>query len=193
MGGSKPEAFAIWITGLPASGKSALTAAVKAKLAGRGIDVAVLESDALREILTPQPRYDEEERNVFYRQLVYIGALLVQHGVPVIFDATANRRVYRDWAREQIGRFLEIYVDTPVSICMARDPKGIYRGAREGGTSSVPGLQAVYEPPETADLVVHGDREPLEVAAERVLALLGERGFGSSNAPNPCEELRRGD
>lgn len=177
MDGSKPEAFAIWITGLPASGKSALTAAVKAALARRGVEVEVLESDVLRKILTPEPRYHEEERNVFYRLMVSHGVLHVQHRGPVIFDATANRRAYRDWAREQIGRFLEIYVDTPVSICMARDPKGIYRKAREGGAASVPGLQAVYEPPEAADLVVHGDRETPEEAADRVVALLVERGW----------------
>jgi len=75
-------AFAVWISGLPASGKSTLTKALNAELAGRGIDVAVLESDELRKVFTPEPRYDERERETFYRQLAYIGALLVRHGVP---------------------------------------------------------------------------------------------------------------
>jgi adenylylsulfate kinase len=146
----------------------------------------VLESDALRQIFTPKPRYEEEERDHFYRQMVYVGRLLTEHGVPVIFDATANRRAYREWARRQIPSFLEVYVAAPLSVCTARDPKGIYRKAREGGTSTVPGLQTIYEPPEGPDLVVRGDRESPEDAAARVVSKLIERGYleGSRSARN---------
>lgn len=170
------NAFAIWVTGLPASGKSTLVAALKTQLADRGIDVAVLESDVLRRILTVQPHYDEPEREAFYRQMVYIGTLLAQHGVPVIFDATANRRAYRDQARIQIPRFLEVYVNSPLKICIARDPKGIYRKARDGEAKSVPGLQSIYEPPENPDVVVDGSRELAETAARRVVLKLTEKG-----------------
>ena len=171
------NAFAIWVTGLPASGKSTLVAALKTQLADRGIDVAVLESDVLRRILTIQPHYDEPEREAFYRQMVYIGALLAQHGVPVIFDATANRRAYRDQARIQIPRFLEVYVNSPLEICIARDPKGIYRKARDGEAKSVPGLQSIYEPPENPDVVVDESRELAGTAARRVVLKLAEKGY----------------
>lgn len=170
-------AFAVWVTGLPASGKSTLATSLKAQLAARGIDIAVLESDVLRQIFTPHPRYDGDEREAFYRQIVFIGELLTQHGVPVIFDATANRRLYRDEARRQIPRFLEVYVDCPLETCIARDPKGIYRKAREGAAGTVPGLQSVYEPPETPDLVVRGDQEKPEAAAGRVIIKLTEKGY----------------
>jgi adenylylsulfate kinase len=171
------NAFAIWVTGLPASGKSTLVAALKTQLAYRGIDVAVLESDVLRQILTVHPHYDEEEREAFYRQMVYIGALLAQHGVPVIFDATANRRAYREQARSQIPRFLEVYVNSPLEVCIARDPKGIYRKAREGKAESVPGLQSIYEPPENPDVVVDGSRELAEAAARRIVLNLAEKAY----------------
>jgi adenylylsulfate kinase len=171
------DAFAVWVTGLPASGKSTLVAALKAQLADRGIDAAVLESDVLRQIFTVQPRYNDQEREAFYRQMVYVGTLLTQHGVPVIFDATANRRRYRDQAREQIPRFLEVYVDCPLETCIARDPKGIYRQAREGQADTVPGLQSTYEPPEKPELVVDGDRETPEGAARRVIMKLAEKGY----------------
>jgi adenylylsulfate kinase len=171
------NAFAVWVTGLPASGKSTLVAALKTQLTDRGIDAAVLESDVLRRILTVQPHYDDQEREAFYRQMVYIGTLLVQHGVPVIFDATANRRAYREQARSQIPRFLEVYVNCPLEICIARDPKGIYRKAREGDAESVPGLQSNYEPPENPDLVVDGSRELAETAARRVVLKLAEKGY----------------
>ncbi|HXE62708.1 MAG TPA: adenylyl-sulfate kinase [Bryobacteraceae bacterium] len=170
------SAFAIWVTGLPASGKSTLVASLKAELENRGADVAVLESDSLREILTPNPRYGEKERELFYRQMTYIGTLLVDHGVPVIFDATANRRCYRDEARAKISRFLEVYINCPLEVCMSRDPKGIYQKGREGKSGTVPGLQTAYEAPENPALVIHSDREAPQVAAQRVIAKLVEKG-----------------
>jgi adenylylsulfate kinase len=173
---SRP-AFGVWITGLPASGKSTLAAAIKAQLAARDIDVAVLESDELRKIFTPEPHYDQKGREAFYRQMVYVGVLLTSHGVPVVFDATANRRAYREMARQQISRFLEVYIDTPLVTCIARDPKGIYRRARVGEANAVPGVQAEYQAPENPDLTIHGDRENTEVAAGRIIAKLIEREY----------------
>lgn len=173
---SVQSAFAVWITGLPASGKSTLTRALQAHLAARGIDVAVLESDALRKIFTPEPRYDEKERETFYRQMVYVGVLLTSHGVPVVFDATANRRAYRAVARREIPRFLEVYVDSSLETCILRDPKGIYRLAQSGGAITVPGIQADYEAPEYPDITVHGDWEGPEAGAARIVAKLSEKG-----------------
>ena len=139
--------------------------------------MAVLESDVLRPIFTPQPRYQEEDRDAFYGQLAYVGSLLTRHGVPVIFDATANRRRYRDRARREIPRFLEVYVDCPLPVCVARDPKGIYRKARDGQAATVPGLQTVYEPPEAPEFVIHSDQEAPENAASRIIIELRKRGF----------------
>ncbi|HEV8415993.1 MAG TPA: adenylyl-sulfate kinase [Bryobacteraceae bacterium] len=175
--GNSPNAFAIWVTGLPASGKSTIVKALSGMLAARGVDVAVLESDVLRTVFTPHPRYDGEERNTFYRQLAFVGTLLTKHGVPVIFDATANLRKYRDAARQQIPQFLEIYVDCPLEVCMSRDPKGIYRAGREGAAKLVPGLQDPYEPPLNPDVLVRGDTEAPEAAARRILSKLIERGL----------------
>lgn len=169
-------AFAVWVTGLPASGKSSLVSVLAAQLESRGIDVAVLESDVLRLIFTPNPSYTEDERERFYRQMVFVGQLLTRHGVPVIFDATANRRIYRDQARRLIPRFVEVYLDCPLATCMARDPKGIYHQARKGGADTVPGLQSAYEPPEKPELIVHGDDEKPEAAAGRVIGMLAEMG-----------------
>jgi adenylylsulfate kinase len=170
-------AFAVWITGMPASGKSTLAGALAGELARRGIDVAVLSSDDLRRVFTPRPRYDEEERDVFYGALVHVGRLLASHGIPVIIDATANRRIYRERARRLFPLFLEVYVECPLEICMRRDPKGVYRRAREGTAVSVPGVQAPYEPPLHPEVTVRGDAEDPAEAARRIAAVLEERGF----------------
>jgi len=171
------NAFALWITGLPASGKSTIAAKLIAQLSDRGLDVALLESDELRKIFTPRPRYDSEERDNFYRQMAYLGVLLTKHGVPVIFDATAHRRAYRDWARQQIPKFVEVYVECPLATCIARDPKGIYRRAREGAAETVPGLQTAYEVPEKPEMVLMGDREAPEDAARTVINKLVEMNY----------------
>ena len=172
-----PRAFAVWITGLPASGKSMLAASLAARLRAQGCDAAVLESDVLRRIFAPQPLYTDEARDAFYEQMIYVGALLARHGVPVIFDATANRRRYRERAREQIPQFVEVHVATPLEVCLARDPKHIYRKAQAGEATNVPGLQAEYEAPEHPDVVVHGECEAPDAAAERVIATLRAKGY----------------
>lgn len=109
--------------------------------------------------------------------MLYIGCLLVEHGVPVIFDATANRRRYRDDGRAAIPRFLEVYAECPLEVCMARDPKGIYRKAAAGGSNSMPGLQAAYEPPESPGPVVYCESESPEDAARRIVSHLEAKGY----------------
>ena len=170
-------AFAVWLTGPPASGKSTVARALAAELAGKGIRAAVLESDALRREITPRPKYDDAERDAFYATVACLARMLVLHGVPVIVDATANRRAYRDRARGAIPRFLEVHVRCPLAVCHARDPKGIYRRGAEGTAQNVPGMSAPYEPPLTPEVVVDGEREDPAVAARRIVSALERKGF----------------
>jgi adenylylsulfate kinase len=176
----QPAAFGVWITGLPASGKSTVAAALAQRLREAGIPFVVLESDAMRKVYPVPPVYDERDREYFYGSLAFIGQMLTEHGISVIFDATANRRSYRDQARRRIARFIEVFVDCPLNVCIARDPKGIYLKAREGKASHVPGIQAVYEPPEKPEIIVHGDQDSPEEAARRIFALV-EGGGESRN------------
>lgn len=170
-------AFAVWLTGLPACGKSAVAKELLAMLRARGLKPALLESDVLRTQLTPHPSYDEAERELFYAALAHLGEFLVARGVPVIFDATGNRRAYRDAARSRIARFAEVFVDTPLEVCAARDPKGLYRAAREGKSATLPGAQAAYEAPAQAELVVRGDAGTPREAAAAIVSLLERRGW----------------
>jgi adenylylsulfate kinase len=138
----------------------------------QGTEAAVLESDVMRTQLTPFPRYDEADRKFFYEALVSVGEAIVSKGRPVLFDATANRRAYRDAARSRIARFAEVYVDTPLEVCAARDTKGLYR---KGG--SLPGLGAPYEPPLAPELTVHGERGTPGEGARTIMDLLGRLGW----------------
>lgn len=171
------EAFAVWLTGLPASGKSAIAAKLKAKLAQGGLSVEVLESDAVRTLVTPSPTYSAEERGLFYRALAFFGSRLVAHGVPVIYDATANRRAHRDLARALIQNFVEVAVVCPLDVCRERDRKGTYRRGAEGRSATVPGLQEAYEPPLKPELTIDTTATIPEAAANLILEALQSRRF----------------
>ena len=166
--------FAVWLTGLSGSGKSAVAKELLKLLRARGVAAAVLESDVLRTQLTPFPRYDEAERDEFYETMARWGADLVSRGKPVIFDATANRRAYRARAREAVERFAEVYVSTPLEVRAARDTKGLYRSAK---VTALPGVQAPYEAPLSPELVISGDRGTPEEGAAAIVALLERRGW----------------
>jgi adenylylsulfate kinase len=175
---SDPEnGFAVWLTGLPASGKSTVAHELVRQLAARGVAARVLESDAVRREITPQATYGVSERDMFYAALSFAARMLTEHGVHVILDATANLRAYRDRSRAEIARFLEVHVRCPLPVCRARDPKGIYRRGAKGLAANVPGVSAPYEPPLRPEVVVDGDRDPPDASARRIVAALEEKGF----------------
>lgn len=170
-----PIAFAIWITGLPASGKSTIAAALIPQLKAFGCTVEVLESDEVRHVITPDATYSQAERDLFYRALAFTGARLVAHGVTVIFDATATKRAYRDFARSLISKFIEVAVECPLELCMQRDRKGTYKRGQRGESSTVPGLQSPYEPPLHPEMKIDTTKVTAAMAADRILKLVKEQ------------------
>jgi adenylylsulfate kinase len=164
----------VWLTGLSSSGKSSIARELAALLAARGVPARVLESDAVRREITPKATYGEAERDMFYAALAYMARLLVEHDVTVIVDATANRRAYRDRARQGIPRFIEVHVRCPLEVCRSRDPKGIYRRGEAGEAPNVPGLSAPYEEPLRPEAAVDGDRDAPGISARKIVQTLEE-------------------
>lgn len=155
--------WVIWLTGMPGSGKSTLARLVAGRLCRRHVAAQVLSVEMVREVLTPRPKYTEEERHVVYGTLVLVSAMLARNDVNVIIDATANRRRYRDEARRRITRFAEIYLKCPLEVCMQREkgrkrrfgaPSRIYAKARTGASKTVPGVGVPYEIPVSAECTV---------------------------------------
>lgn len=174
---SDEAGFAIWLTGLPASGKTTLARGLAEELEGRGLPVQMLDSDELRDVLTPEPTYTSQERAWFYRVMVYVGELLAQNGVNVVFAATAHRRRYRERAHASIERLAEVYVRCSLETCMGRDSKGVYAKALAGKAQTVPGLQVAYEPPESPALTVDTETcAPCE-CVRQILARLEALGY----------------
>jgi adenylylsulfate kinase len=177
-------AWAAWFTGLPGSGKTTVARATVKALASRGIRARVLELDEIRRVLTPQPKYTEEERAVVYAALAYMAKLLTDEGVNVIIDATGNLHKYRDTAHVLIKDFGEVYVECPLEVCVAREsarkaefaPKGIYRKGKTGKSATVPGLNVPYEPPLKPIATINCEASPEEAgkqAADAILEKLG--------------------
>jgi adenylylsulfate kinase len=167
----KPRGWTIWLTGLPASGKTTLAHALRGKLRQYGVAAVVLDSDDLRRLVTPDPTYTSAERDWFYNRLIEMAAWLADAGDNVIISATGNRRAYRDAARARLAPgFAEVWARCPIRVCRARDMKGLYSRADAGQIVNLPGVNAVYEWPEAPEVVVDSDRLSAEEAADAVLA-----------------------
>ena len=165
----------VWMTGLPASGKSTVAAALEAHLLGEGRPAYVLDGDNLRHGLNGDLGFSAEDRTENVRRTAEVSALLADAGVVVLVALVSPYRADRAAARAVHDRlelpFLEVHVATTLEECERRDPKGLYARARAGELQHLTGVDDPYEPPEAPDLAVTGD-EPLEDAAERLLAAL---------------------
>jgi adenylylsulfate kinase len=170
--------WCVWITGLPGSGKSVVSAALLTLLDEHGVGAQLLSSDSLRKVMTPRPTYSLEERDAVYATLIYIAALLTKNCVNVIIDATGNLRRYRDEARRQIPRFVEAYLECPMNVCMEREkkrkkthqaPRKIYARALESNASTVPGVGQPYEPPLSAEVILDAAACSPRVCAAKIL------------------------
>jgi adenylylsulfate kinase len=174
--------WAVWITGLPGSGKSVIAATTAEMLEAWDCPVVVLELDQIRRVITPHPTYSDAEREAVYRALVHIGAGLVDAGIPVIFDATAHRRAWRDLARAAIKEFAEVQLMCPLEICRQREaarvgshaPSGIYNRAGRPG-SRVPGVDVNYELARSPELMLDTKDLSVEAAAAAIVAMVTTR------------------
>lgn len=168
----------VWITGLPASGKSTFASHAARRLASSGRPVLLLDGDEVRAALDPAPGYDAGGRDAFYRTLARLAGLAARQGMVVLVAATANRRSHRAYAREVAPHLIEVFVDVPVAECMRRDQKGLYARAGGGGLETLPGVGEPYEPPVAPDLVARGGED---AAALSKLVELIPKDSGPSN------------
>lgn len=151
----------IWLTGLSGSGKSTIADALEKRLFASGIHSYILDGDNLRLGLNKDLGFTKEDRAENVRRVAEVGKLMVDAGLVVVVALVSPFRVDRDHARELFdsGEFIEVWVKTPAEICAQRDPKGLYKKAKEGSLPNLTGVGQEYEPPTNAELVLDGTDE----------------------------------
>lgn len=169
----------LWFTGLSGAGKSTLSVAVEQELHGRGIRTYILDGDNIRHGLNKNLGFSPEDRKENIRRIGEVSKLFVDAGVMVLTAFISPYRADRDMVRELVedNEFVEIYVNCPLEACEQRDPKGLYKKARNGEIQNFTGIDAPYEAPEHPELVVETDKQPLEQAVEQVIRFLEEKGY----------------
>ncbi len=173
----REHGFALWLTGLPSSGKTTIARLIERELRARGLKVEVLDGDEVRQHLSPQLGFSKEERDIHIRRIAYVAKLLVRNGVIAIIAAISPYRETRRYARDLIGHFVEVYVNCPLQVCIERDVKGLYQKALRGEIANFTGVSDPYEEPLAPELVVHSHQETPAESARRVLTRLIELGY----------------
>jgi adenylyl-sulfate kinase len=169
----------IWLTGLPAAGKSTVAGALEERLVGEGRHAFLLDGDNLRHGLNGDLGFDEAARTENVRRTAHVARLLAESGTIAIVSLVSpyerDRRQAAELHCEAGLPFLEIFVDAPLELCERRDPKGLYARARAGEIDGLTGVDAPYERPPAPDLLLRSGEEPVETAVDRVLQTLSAR------------------
>jgi len=170
--GQKP--VILWFTGLSGSGKSTIANIVERKLHLGGQHTYVLDGDNVRHGLNRDLGFTDADRVENIRRVAEAAKLFVDAGMIVLVSFISPFRSERRVARELVGtdEFLEVFIDTPIEVCMARDPKGLYKRAAAGEIKNFTGIDSPYEPPEHAEIHVRTVNVTAEDAADQIVARL---------------------
>jgi adenylylsulfate kinase len=169
--------FCVWLTGLPSAGKTTIARALAPKLRARGRNVELLDGDEIRQGLSADLGFDRESREKHAGRVTHVAKVLARNGVISVVALISPYRTSRARARNEIGKFVEVYVTTPVEECERRDVKGLYRQAREGKIRDMTGVSDPYEPPEHPEITVDTLGHTPDESAEHILAELERQGW----------------
>ena len=174
--------FCLWLTGLPSAGKTTVAKELVPRLRARGWPVELLDGDEVRRGLSADLGFDRESRETHARRVTFVAKLLVRCGAVPIVALISPYRSSRDRARQEIGQFVELYVNTPIETCKTRDVKGLYRRALAGEIHEMTGVDDPYEPPDDAEIIVDTLSRTPEESAEYVIRELGRLGWITDKA-----------
>ncbi|MDB5460431.1 MAG: bifunctional sulfate adenylyltransferase/adenylyl-sulfate kinase CysN/CysC [Caulobacteraceae bacterium] len=176
LNGHKPAG--LWFTGLSGSGKSTIANLVERELHDRGVRTFLLDGDNVRHGLNRDLGFSDADRVENVRRVGEVAKLFVEAGVVVLCSFISPFKAERRMARELFaeGEFIEVFVDTPIDDCIARDPKGLYAKALKGEIANFTGVSSPYERPEIAELVLETANTEASASARRVVDDLIRRG-----------------
>ena len=163
----------VWLTGLPSAGKSTIADALERQLHAIGMHTYALDGDNIRTGLNKDLGFTPEDRSENVRRIAETAKLMLDAGLIVIVSAVSPFRSDRRAARDLFGDgdFIEVFIDTPVDVCIQRDPKGLYAKARAGTILNMTGVGQRYEPPEEPEIILDGTIDP-NVSATRLTEII---------------------
>ncbi len=173
------QGFCIWFTGLSGAGKSTTAEVLAVKLMEYGRQATVLDGDVIRTHLSKGLGFGKEDRDTNIRRIGFVASEIVRHGGVVICAAISPYRAIRDDVRSMVGtgHFFEVFVDTPLDVCEARDTKGMYARARRGEITGFTGVDDPYEPPIHPEIMLDTVTNSPEENTELILSELAAKGF----------------
>ena len=174
------KGFTIWLTGPSGAGKTVLAHALKKKLKSMDYRVEILDGDVIRKTLYPELGFSKEAREMHNRIVIHMAKLLTRNGVITIVSLISPYKAVREYARKEIGRFIEVYVYAPLEVRIQRDPKGLYKKAMRGEIKGLTGYDGVYEEPENPEVRVDSSKMTPEEEVEAVLKKAKELGYLAS-------------
>lgn len=173
------QGFCVWFTGLSGAGKSTTAEIVISRLLERGRQVTMLDGDVVRTHLSKGLGFSKEDRDTNILRIGFVAAEIVRHGGAVVCAAVSPYRATRDAVRAMVGpeSFFEVFVDTPLEVCEARDEKGMYAQARRGLIHNLTGIDDPYEAPLAPELAIETVHASADENASAIVELLRARGF----------------
>ncbi|MCI4365039.1 MAG: adenylyl-sulfate kinase [Thermoplasmata archaeon] len=172
-----PKGFCIWLTGLPSAGKTTIGKELVPRLEARGWFSDLLDGDEIRLGLSADLGFDRKSRETHAARVAFLSKLLARNGSIPIVALISPYRSSRAQARATIGRFVEVYVNTPLDVCEVRDVKGLYKKARAGTIKEMTGVDDPYETPEHPEIVVETQQMSPSQSAEFIIGELDRQGW----------------
>ncbi|MFP4018662.1 MAG: adenylyl-sulfate kinase, partial [Bacteroidales bacterium] len=171
------KGIVVWMTGLSACGKSTIATELQKKLFEMNCNVFILDGDNVRHGLNSNLGFSPEDREENIRRIGEVAHLFAESGTITITSFISPYKNDRDRARKlnEPGDFLEVYVKAPLSVCEKRDPKGLYKKARQGIIPEFTGISAPYEEPENPEILIETDKLNLEESVEKIIHYMQEK------------------
>ncbi|MBU1864088.1 MAG: adenylyl-sulfate kinase [Candidatus Omnitrophica bacterium] len=172
----KHKGAVIWLTGLSGSGKSTIATELEKKLFNKGIHVFVLDGDNIRHGLNANLGFSPDDRAENIRRIGEVAKLFAEAGFIVITAFISPYTSGRDMMRKRVGeKFIEVYLNCPLSVCEKRDSKGLYKKARAGELQEFTGISAPYESPQHPEILIRTDTMSIEKSVQRIVAYLKKK------------------
>ena len=168
---------AIWLTGIPGSGKTTISVLLKDYLQKKNMPAIILDGDEIRKTISKDLGFSPQDRKEHNRRVIEIAKLLVKNNFTAIIPLISPYRETRELARKEIPNFVEVYVKASLDTCIKRDPKGLYKKAKNGEIQNMTGLQSPYEEPQNPELVLDTEKLTPQECLDDIMSYLKKSKF----------------